>query len=106
MVWRVRMRLLYNMYNNALRVGFEKESNEAQRGLDFETAARVFDDLNVMFMEDRVVEGEQRWFALRVVSSALLVVVHVYREEDVNDEEVIRIISAREASQRERRIYI
>ena len=105
-VWRVRM--LYNMYNNALRVGFEKNriNQTKHNGLDFETAAHVFDDLNVMFMEDGVVEGEQRWFALGVVSRALLIVVHVYREDDVNGEEVIRIISAREANQRERRIYI
>ncbi len=39
-------------------------------------------------------------------NDALLLVVHVYREDDVNGEEIIRIISAREANQRERRIYI
>ena len=33
-------------------------------------------------------------------------VVHVFREDDGNGEEVIRIISAREANQRERRIYV
>jgi len=32
--------------------------------------------------------------------------VHVYREENPNGEEVIRIISAREADPRERRIYL
>ena len=37
----------------------------------------------------------------------MLLVVHVYRMEDKNgEEETIRIISAREANQRERRIYI
>jgi uncharacterized DUF497 family protein len=32
--------------------------------------------------------------------------VHMYREENANGEEVIRIISAREADKRERRIYL
>jgi uncharacterized DUF497 family protein len=32
--------------------------------------------------------------------------VYVYREENPNGEEVIRIISAREADPRERRIYL
>jgi len=75
-------------------------------GLDFETAARVFDDPNVVLLHDRVIDGEQRWFAIGAVSSALLLVVHVYSEDDINGEETIRIISAREANQRERRTYI
>jgi uncharacterized DUF497 family protein len=75
-------------------------------GLDFETAARVFNDPNVVLITDRIVDGEQRWHAIGAVSAALLLVVHVYREDDVNGEEIIRIISAREADQRERRIYI
>jgi uncharacterized protein len=74
-------------------------------GLDFETAARVFNDPKIVLAKDRIVEGEQRWHAIGAVSEALLLVVHIYQEED-NDEEIIRIISAREANQRERRIYI
>ena len=38
--------------------------------------------------------------------AAVLLVVHVYRENDENGEETIRIISALEASKREREIYI
>ncbi len=74
-------------------------------GLDFETAARVFNDPHVILIEDRIVEGEQRWHAIGAVSVAVLVVVHACRE-DLYGEEIIRIISAREANQRERRIYI
>ncbi len=77
-----------------------------QAGLDFATAARVFDDPNVLLMDDRMVESEQRWHAIGAVSEALLLVVHTYREDDDNGEEIIRIISAREANQRERRIYL
>jgi hypothetical protein len=75
-------------------------------GLDFGTAARVFNDASLVLIEDRIVEGEQRWHAIGAVSAALLLVVHVYREDKVDGEEIIRIISAREANQRERRIYL
>ncbi len=68
-------------------------------------AARVFNDPKMILAKDRIVEGEQRWHAIGEVSGALLLVVHTYQEE-ANDEEIIRIISAREANQRERRIYI
>jgi uncharacterized DUF497 family protein len=74
--------------------------------LDFETAARVFNDANLILIEDRIVEGERRWHAIGAVSAALVLVVHVYREDEVDGEEIIRIISAREANQRERRIYL
>ena len=40
-------------------------------------------------------------------TGAVLLVVHLYRVEDPNDEEEdIRMISAREANKRERRIYL
>jgi hypothetical protein len=81
-------------------------SQRKHKGLDFETAARVFNDASLVLIEDRIVEGEQRWHAIGAVSAALLLVVHVYREDEVDGEEIIRIISAREANQPERRIYI
>ena len=46
--------------------------------MDFETAARVFDDPNVVLMHDRLIDGEQRWHAIGAVSAALLMVVHIY----------------------------
>ena len=66
----------------------------------------MFDDPDVVFRKDRVVDGEQRWHAIGAVQKALLLVVHVNRMENEDGEEIIRIISAREASQRERRVYI
>jgi uncharacterized DUF497 family protein len=81
--------------------------NQAKHeGLDFATAARVFDDPNVLLMHDDVIEGELRWHAIGAVSEALLLVVHTYCGDDNNGEEIIRIISAREANKRERRVYI
>jgi hypothetical protein len=85
----------------------KNRTNQAKHdGLDFEAAARVFNDLNFILAKDRVVEGEQPWHAIGSVSGAILLVARTYFEDDKNGQEIIRIISAREADQRECRIYI
>jgi uncharacterized DUF497 family protein len=72
-------------------------------GVTFEDAELVFADTFAIFRKDRVVEGEQRWHVIGVAAEAsLLLVVHTVRDED---EEVIRIISARRAERRERKAY-
>lgn len=91
----------------------ERKNLENQRkhgGISFELAALVFEDENCLVGPDRVDEdGEQRWHALGTVSieesvSAVLLVVHVYRENR-HGEEIIRIISARRAEKHECRRY-
>ena len=84
----------------------DRINQSKHKGLDFATAARVFDDPNVLLMHDRVIEGDERWHAIGAVSGVFLLVVHTYREGDNNGEEIIRIVSAREANQRERRFYL
>ena len=75
-------------------------------GIAFESAALVFDDPHVIFYKGRIVDGDERWHAIGAAEGAVLLVVHAYRmENDNGEEEIIRIISAREASQRERRVY-
>ncbi|HUI44014.1 MAG TPA: BrnT family toxin [Terriglobia bacterium] len=65
----------------------------------------MFDDPSVGLREDRIVEGEQGWLAIGAVSAAPLLVVHIYGKHENHDgEEILRIIPAREAHQRERRI--
>jgi uncharacterized protein (DUF4415 family) len=55
----------------------------------------VFDDPHVLSIQDRVVEGEERWQTVGMVSGAVLFVAHTYRE--ATGGEVIRLISARKA---------
>jgi uncharacterized DUF497 family protein len=97
------------MYN-CVRFEWDAEKNQSNRrkhgGIDFETASRVFADPNPMIRKDRVIDGEQRWHGIGAVRKAVLLVVHVYREENPNGEEIIRIVSAREADTHERRIYL
>jgi uncharacterized DUF497 family protein len=90
----------------------DRTNQKRHDGLDFRTAAFAFDDPDLVLIKDRVDEnGEQRWHAIGAIGvrpdrTALLLVVHVYRKENANGEEIIRIISAREACPSERRIYI
>jgi uncharacterized protein len=75
--------------------------NRRKHGISFDTAMRVFDDPFHVTVQDREVEGEQRWQTIGMVGQALLLVAHTV-DEEVN---VIRMISARKATRAERRIY-
>jgi uncharacterized DUF497 family protein len=77
--------------------------NEQKHGISFEEAQTVSYDDNARLAHDPDhSQGEDRYILLGI-SSALrvLVVCHVYRQQD----EVIRIISARKATKPERKQY-
>lgn len=83
-------------------------SNRRKHGVSFEEAAAVFRDPLCVSVQDRIEGGELRWQTLGLVEGILLlVVVHTVREEGEDDTlvEVIRIISARLATRKERRRY-
>jgi len=82
----------------------KSRSNRAKHKVSFETAVLVFEDPYALSIPDGIVEGEQRWQTLGLVGGVVvLLVAHTFEEED--GEEVIRIISARKATPRERMIY-
>jgi hypothetical protein len=82
----------------------KNEINQTKHGVDFETAQLVFDDPCCVTFVEWVTDGEERWHAIGSIEGTIvLVVVHTYREE--GSDEVIRIISARSAARRERRLY-
>jgi len=78
-------------------------SNRKKHGIDFETAAQVFLDPLHMTREDRIVGGEQRCQSIGRVGGVLLLLV-AYTVAD-EDEEMLRIISARRVTRRERMEY-
>ena len=79
-------------------------TNLRKNGVSFEMATLVFADPFAVFDQDRIEGGELRWLAIgRVGGFRLLVVAHVMRVRD--EQEVIRIISARRADRREKRRY-
>jgi uncharacterized protein len=82
----------------------KSEINRTKHGVDFETAQLVFDDPFCVTFVERVADWEERWHAIGAIEDIIiLVVVHTYRQEA--SDEVVRIISARPATRRERRLY-
>ena len=81
----------------------KNRQNRRRHRLSFEIAAEVFADPFCLTILDQVVDGEERYWTLGRVASIVLVVVHTIRDEQ--DEEIIRLISARKATPRERRLY-
>jgi uncharacterized DUF497 family protein len=80
------------------------ESNLRKHGIDFDDAIEVFYDPYTVVEQDRVVDGEQRWQTLGIVGDVVVLqVAHTVTE--YNSDEVIRIISARRATRKERRRY-
>lgn len=73
--------------------------NLRKHGIDFETAILVFEDPYSVAVLDRVVYGEERWQTIGQRVASRLCWWHTLSEE------VIRIISARKATPRERRSY-
>jgi uncharacterized DUF497 family protein len=78
-------------------------SNRRKHGVSFEEASTVFADEHALLIDDPDhSEGEDRFILLGLSSSLrTLVVCHCYRESDV----LIRIISARKATRKERELY-
>ncbi|WP_413988400.1 BrnT family toxin [Labrys okinawensis] len=84
------------------------DTNLRKHGVSFDIALRVFADPFALMEQDRIEEGEQRWQTLGWADNyMLLLVAHTLweEEEDGSLVEVIRIISARAATRKERRRY-
>ena len=82
----------------------KNRANKAKHGVSFELAQLVFDDPLHLSVPDRNGHGEERWQAIGLVGSVwLLLVTHTYVEQ--NGEEIIRLVSARKATRRERALY-
>jgi uncharacterized DUF497 family protein len=80
-------------------------SNERKHGIRFEQAALAFLDPLVISLKDRIEGGEERWQTLGHVEGLLLLLIaHTVHNQNPT-EEVIRIISARRATPKERRRY-
>jgi uncharacterized protein len=77
------------------------ESNRRKHGVSFEEAETVFDDeLLETFPDTRHSDDEERYISIGVSKDGrLLIVIHTDRDE------VVRIISCREATTAERRAY-
>lgn len=83
-------------------------ANQRKHGVSFEEASRVFLDPFFVSVKERIESGEQRWQTFGEVDNVLLLMVaHTVREETVDEAaiDVMRIISARRATRKERERY-
>lgn len=89
-----------------IRFEWDPRKNAANRrnhGVSFEEASTVFSDEHALLIDDPEHSEDEDHFVLLGLSSSLrtLVVCHCYREGDA----LIRIISARKATRKERAFY-
>ena len=79
--------------------------NMQKHGISFEEAKEVFlDPLHISKLDCRFDYFEERWITLgSSKQDKILVVANMFFDED--GEEIIRIISARKANQKERKFY-
>ena len=82
----------------------KNQSNIQKHGISFQEASSVFfDDEALIITDDDHSESEERFILIGFSYKAnLLVVCHCYRQSD----SIIRIISARKATQTERKEYL
>ena len=78
----------------------KNRTNLLKHGISFETAKRVFNDQHFIPQEDPY-PWEQRWKTIGMIRTTAFVVIHTWPSPG----EPGRIISARKASQGERRAY-
>ena len=86
----------------------KNRANQRKHGVSFGEAAQVFLDPLHLSHQDRIEGSEQRWQTFGLSAGfVLLMVPHTTTEEDAEGDivEVIRIISARRANQKERQRY-
>jgi uncharacterized DUF497 family protein len=82
------------------------DANRRKHGVSFEQAATVFrDPLSLSRYDDEHSEPEERWLTLGLDENGTLLVVSHAFEELADDEALVRVISAREATAHEREQY-
>ncbi|WP_237352659.1 BrnT family toxin [Rhizobium leguminosarum] len=75
----------------------EEPDQQGQACVSFETACLIWNDPQYLPIPDAVYDGEQRWLAIGVVGLVtVLVAVHIILGAE--DEETVRVISARKAT--------
>lgn len=77
----------------------KREINILKHGIDFVDAQKIFDYDTVIIEDSRFNYGEQRFIAIGLLNSKIIVVVYTERKN------IIRIISARKATKNEQQIY-
>ena len=83
----------------------KNKTNQIKYGISFDVAREIFDDpFTLSFLDERFNYLEERWISIgQSKNDKIIVVAHLFYNE--KGEEIIRIISARKATQKERKAY-
>ena len=79
-------------------------SNQRKHGVSFDLACSVFVDPFALVEQDRIVGGETRWRTIGLALEATVLFV-AHTVEEIGEHELVRILSARRATPRERELY-
>jgi hypothetical protein len=78
----------------------KRADNIRDHGIDFVDAKSIFEGYTVTISDDRFDYGEDRFITFGLLRETIIAVAHT------EDEETIRLISARKATKREARAYV
>ena len=83
----------------------KNRANQKKHGISFEVAREIFEDpFHISKLDHRFNYFEERWITIgSAKNNTIIVIANLFFSED--GEEIIRIISAREADRKERRSY-
>ncbi|MEK6542307.1 MAG: BrnT family toxin [Pseudomonadota bacterium] len=82
----------------------KNRSNLVKHGIGFAEAMDVFDDPLRLTKFDRIENGEVRWQTIGSIGMfRIILIAHMFFDDD--DNEVVRLISARSVTRKERREY-
>jgi uncharacterized DUF497 family protein len=79
--------------------------NQHKHGIALGLAQEVFLDLLRITMETQDIDGEERFVTIGSITRTFRLMVVVYTLRLKNDDETVRIISARKATPNERKFY-
>ncbi|WP_434610190.1 BrnT family toxin [Pseudomonas sp. D2-30] len=79
----------------------KNRANILKHGIDFNDVPGIFQHPMLVFHDDRMAYGEERWITIGLIKALIGVVVYTERRDDV-----IRIISARKATKQEAIRYV
>lgn len=82
----------------------KNKQNIAKYRISFDKARRVFDDPHFVTLIQRDSGDEERWVTIGIATGVVILYV-VHTRTELENDELIRMITARKATPRERRAY-
>lgn len=82
----------------------KNKQNITKHRISFDVARRVFEDPHLLTRVQRDNGDEERWVTIGVANGIMILYV-IHTRTELGNDELVRIITARKATPRERRAY-